>query len=130
MSTNIEIVQSLAYILQIVVILVILGVMFMLYNIMEKSKYNGQAYHSNHSKIIWKSKKCSWQYVMLNWGIRWSDQWQIFPFRNLSDNCCRSIMVGFWKLYVTISYVRAESFNQNRKLFLRKRLWKFYQLVY
>ena len=33
MSTNIEIIQSLAYILQIVVILVILGVMFMLYRI-------------------------------------------------------------------------------------------------
>ena len=31
MSTNIEIVQSLAYILQIVVILVILGVMFMMF---------------------------------------------------------------------------------------------------
>ena len=90
---------------------------------------DGMRYRARRFKILWQSKKCSWQHLMIYWGIRWSDQWQILPIRNVSDNCNRAIMFGFWKLYFTLSYARAGYFNQDRKLFLRKKLWKFYQLV-
>jgi hypothetical protein len=66
---------------------------------------------------------------MIEWGIRWSDVWQLFPIINVSDNCNRALMFGVWKLYFKVSYARAKSFNQNRKFFLRQKLWKFYQLV-
>jgi len=95
----------------------------------EKRKTDGMGYRSRRCKIIWQSKECNWQHLMLDWGIRWSDKWQIFPIKNVSDNCHRSIMFGFWKLHLTISYARSKSFNQDRKLFLRQKLWKFYQLV-
>jgi len=79
-------------------------------------------------KIIWQSKKCTWQHLSIRYGKRDSKNWQIFPIRNVSDNCNRAIMFGVGKLYFTLSYARAGYFNQNRKLFLRKRLWKFHQL--
>lgn len=90
---------------------------------------DGMGYRARRFKIIWESSKCSWQYIMIDWGIRWSDKWQIFPVRNVSDNCHRALMFGFWKLHCTVSYARRHSFNQDRKLFLRKQLWRFYQLV-
>lgn len=93
-------------------------------------KTEGYGYRANRFRMIWQSKKCSWQHVRLDWGIRWSDQWQIFPIKNVSNNSCRSLMFGFWKLHLTITYARAKSFNQDRKLFMRQRLWKLYQLVY
>ena len=95
----------------------------------KQREIDGMGYRARRFKIVWQSKNCSWQHLMLDWGIRWSDQWQILPIRNLSDNYHRAIMFGFWKLHLTISYARAGSFDQDRKLFLRKKLWKFYQLV-
>lgn len=95
----------------------------------KQSEIDGMGYRARRFKILWESKKCSWQHLTIEWGIRWSDQWQFIPIRNVSDNCHRAIMFGFWKLHLTISYARAGSFNQNRKLFLREKLWKFYQLV-
>ena len=95
----------------------------------KQREIDGMGYWARRFKIVWQSKKCSWQYIMLDWGIRWSDQWQIFPIANVSDNNHRAIMFGFWKLHLTISYARSGIFNQDRKLFLRQKLWKFYQLV-
>jgi hypothetical protein len=95
----------------------------------KQRKIDGMGYRARRFKILWQSKTCSWQHLMFEWGIRWSDQWQLFPIRNVSDNCHRAIMFGFWKLHLTVSYARAGSFNQDRKLFLRQKLWKFYQLV-
>ena len=92
-------------------------------------KATGYGYRTRRFKIVWQSKTCSWQHLMIEWGIRWSDQWQLLPIRNVSDNSHRAIMFGFWKLHLTASYARADYFNQDRKLFLRKKLWKFYQLV-
>ena len=94
----------------------------------KQRKIDGMGYRARRFRVIWQSTKCSWQHLMLDWGIRWSDQWQIFPIANVSNNCNRAIMFGFWKLHLTISYSRAESFNQDRKFFLREKLWKFYQL--
>lgn len=90
---------------------------------------DGMGYRATRFKILWKSKDCGWQHLAIRWGIRWSDQWQLFPIRNVSNNCERAIMFGFWKLHLTVSYARKNSFNQSRKFFLRKQLWKFYQLV-
>ena len=95
----------------------------------KQREIDGMGYRARRFKILWQSKKCSWQHLMIEWGIRWSDQWQLLPIRNASDNCHRAIMFGFWKLHLTVSYARAGYFNQDRKLFLRKKLWKFYQLV-
>jgi len=95
----------------------------------KQREIDGFGYHARRFKIIWQSKKCSWQHLILEWGIRWSDQWQIFPIKNVSNNCNRAIMFGFWKVYLTVSYAREDYFNQNRKLLFRKKLWKFYQLV-
>jgi hypothetical protein len=94
----------------------------------KQRKLDGMGYRSRRFKIIWQSKTCSWQHLMIEYGIRWSDQWQLLPIVNVSDNNHRAIMIGFWKLYITLSYARARTFNQDRKLFLRKMLWKFYQL--
>jgi len=94
-----------------------------------QSEKKGMGYRAARHKIIWQSKKCTWQNLSIEYGIRWSDVWQIFPVRNVSNNCNRALMFGFWKLHFTIGYAREGYFNQNRKLFMRKKLWKFYQLV-
>lgn len=95
----------------------------------EQRKIDGGGYRARRFKMLWQSKKCSWQHLAIEWGIRWSDKWQIFPVGNVSDNNHRALIFGFWKLYFSISYARNKTFNQDRKLFLRKKLWKFYQLV-
>jgi len=95
----------------------------------KQREIDGMGYRARRFAIIWQGKKESWQHIMLDWGIRWSDKWQIFPIWNTSDNCHRSLTFGIWKLYFTISYARAGWFNQNRKLLFRKKLCKFYQLV-
>lgn len=81
-------------------------------------------------KIIWTSQVCNWQYLMIDWGVRNSKQWQLFPIKNVSNNTQRAIMFGIWKIHFTITYQRKSSFNQNRKLPLRRLLWKFYQLLF
>lgn len=95
----------------------------------KQRKIDGMGYRARRFKLIWKSKKCDWQYFMFEWGIRWSEQWQLFPIRNISDNNHSAIMFGFWKLYFTLSYARYKTFNQYRKLIFRKKLWKLYQLI-
>ena len=95
----------------------------------KQRKIDGMGYRARRFKIVWQSKKCSWQHIMFDWGIRWSDCLQVFPIWNSSNNCCRSLTFGIWKLYFTASYARAGYFNQDRKLFMREKLWKFYQLI-
>lgn len=96
----------------------------------KQRQLDGMGYRARRFKILWQSKTCNWQHLVIEWGIRWSDQWQLMPVLNMSDNCHRSVMVGFWKLYFTISYARAGRYNQNRKLPFRKRFHKFYQLIF
>ena len=101
-------------------------------NIFEEArcrKNNGYGYHSRKFRVVWNSKKVSWNYIMIDWGIRWGDRIQYFPIWNTSNNCDRSLLFGFWKLYFQIRYCRKGSFNQKRKFFMRKKLWRFYQLV-
>ena len=95
----------------------------------KQKELNGMGYRARRFKIIWKSKTVSWNWLAIEWGIRWSDKWQLFPIWNGSHNGQRSLIFGFWKLYFQIIWHRKHSFNQDRKLFLRKPLWKFYQLV-
>ena len=92
-------------------------------------KRDNMGYRARRFKIVWSNKDIPWNFFATEWGIRWSDKWQLFPIWNMSDNCQRSLLFGFWKLYLQIIYTRTEAFNQNRKFFMRKRLWKFYQLV-
>jgi hypothetical protein len=96
----------------------------------KQRKIEGFGYCVNRFKLIWKSKKPPWQHLAIIYGIRRSEKWQLIPIWNVSDNCHRAIMFGFWKLYFTISYARAYSFNQDRKLPFRRTLWKFYQLFF
>ena len=101
-------------------------------NIFKEAKQKekkGLGYRARRFKIIWQNKNVNWNWFAVEWGIRWSDKWQILPIWNASHNGQRSLMFGFWKLYFQIIWHRKKSFNQNRKFFLRKKLWKFYQLV-
>lgn len=90
---------------------------------------DGFGYRATRSIILWSSKTCAWQHLLLRYGIRWSDKLQWFPVWNTSNNCDRSLLFGFWKLYFEISYARKGSFNQKIKYFMRNPLWKFYRLV-
>lgn len=90
---------------------------------------DGLGYNYSIEKIIWKSKKCSWNWLSISYGIRRSDLPQYFPIWNMSDNSSRSLLFGFRFWYFQIIYNRKKSFNQNRKLIFRNRLWKFHQLI-
>ena len=90
---------------------------------------DGMGYHARRFKILWKNKNYSHNWFAIEWGIRWSDNWQLFPIWNTSNNCQRALIFGLWKIYFEIYYNRKNSFNQSRKLFLREPLWRFYQLV-
>lgn len=92
------------------------------------SEINGMGYRSRRFFQLWKNKNVNWNWLAVEYGIRWSDKWQIFPVWNVSNNTRRALLFGFWKLYIEINYHRKNSFNQNRKLLFRKKLWKFYQL--
>ena len=90
-----------------------------------------QGFGFNYSKqrIIWDSKTCAWNWLIIQWGIRRSDKLQRFPIWNMSNNNERSVIFGFGLWYFQIIYHRKLAFNQNRKLLFRKKLWKVYQLI-
>lgn len=91
---------------------------------------DGYGYNAQHRKVLWQSKKCAWNWIAVGYGIRNSEKIQRFPIWNTSNNCNRSLLFGFRFWYLEIVYHRKQSFNQKRKFFLRKRLWKFYQLFF
>jgi len=95
----------------------------------KQREIEGMGYRARRFKLLWENKNCGHNWLAIEWGIRWSDYWQLFPIWNSSNNCSRSITFGIWKLYFEIDYHRKNSFNQRRKLFLREPLWRFYQLV-
>jgi hypothetical protein len=95
----------------------------------KQREIDGMGYRARRFKTLWHSKKTSWNWLGIEWGIRWSDRWQIFPIWNVSHNEQRSLTFGFGLLYFQVIYYRAKPFNQDRKLFLRRPLWKFYQLI-
>lgn len=94
----------------------------------KQRKQEGMGYRANRMKWIWHNKKCGWNNLHIEYGIRWSDRWQIFPIWNVSNNSQRALMFGIWKLHFTIVYCREKSFDQ-RSRFLMSKLRKFYQLV-
>lgn len=95
----------------------------------KQRKLMQMGYRARRFKILWKSKTVSWNYISIEWGIRWSDLWQLFPVWNMSDNCKKSLMFGIWKLYFEISYYRKRSFNQDRMLPMSRKLRRFYRLI-
>lgn len=99
------------------------------FKIASERQANGYGYNATKTKFIWQSKKCSWNNIRINWGIRRSEMMQIFPIWNSSHNCQRALMFGFGLIYFEIVYYRKGYFNQNRKLFMKRKLWHFYQLV-
>jgi len=51
-------------------------------NIFKEAKQNqlrGKGYRARRFKTIWQSKEVSWNRFSFEYGIRWSDKWQIFP---------------------------------------------------
>ena len=101
-------------------------------NIFKEAKQNKLkklGYKATRFVIVWKNENVSWNWSAFKYGIRWSDKLQFFPIKNVSNNSQRSLMFGFLKLYFQVILHRRTSFNQSRKLILRKKLWKFYQLV-
>lgn len=55
---------------------------------------------------VWQTsnKEKSWRHVFISFGIRRSDMWQLFPIWLIGNNCQKSVMFGFWKLYFEIGY--------------------------
>ncbi len=94
----------------------------------KQRKIDGMGYRARRFRIVWQSKKVNWQHIMLDWGIRWSDKWQLFPIWNVSDNSHRALMFGFWKLNFTISYARAENCHYLFKMPFFRQLRKVYLL--
>jgi len=64
----------------------------------------GYGYNYNIRKSLWQSKKCSWNWVSLTYGIRNSSLFQIFPIWNMSNNCERSLLFGFGFWYFQLTY--------------------------
>lgn len=90
---------------------------------------NGKGYRARRAKTIWKNKKCKWNWVSIEYGIRWSNHLQIFPVWNMSCNTKRALMFGFMKLYFQVNYNRKKGFDQSQKIyFFHDRLLKTYQL--
>jgi len=92
---------------------------------------DGMGYRASRYKIIWSgNREESWQHISIRYGIRWSDNWQIFPIRNVSDNCHRAIMFGFWKLYFELNYARAKNCHYLFKMPYFRQLRRFYLLFF
>lgn len=53
---------------------------------------------------IWQSKKASYNHVSIGFGIRRSDKLQWFPIWNMSHNCQKALLFGFWKFYFEMAY--------------------------
>jgi hypothetical protein len=90
----------------------------------KKKDRDGYGYRAIRNITIWRSKKCSWNYLFLSYGIRWSDKNQYFPIWNTSNNSSRSIMIGFLKLHISFSYNRKGRYNQ--KTFLGRRVHQLF----
>jgi hypothetical protein len=50
------------------------------------------------------SKERTWRHAYIDFGIRRSDKWQLFPIWFTSHNCKKSVLLGFWKLYFEVGY--------------------------
>lgn len=51
-------------------------------NIFQEAKQreiDGMGYRARRYKVIWQSKHIKWQHITMEYGIRWSDVWQLFP---------------------------------------------------
>lgn len=96
----------------------------------KESELKGMGYRARRFKLLWQSKKCSWQHIYVQYGIRWSDHWQIFPIWNTSDNCKRVLLFGFWKLYFEIAYQRKNNSYYLQKCPLFSTFRKFYLLIF
>ena len=93
-------------------------------------KLCGFGYTVRRFNIIWRNKDVPWNHLAIEYGIRWSDIWQIIPIWNTSSNGIRALMFGFWKIQFSIIYTRKNHFNQDRKLPFRNKFRRFYQLFF
>jgi len=91
---------------------------------------DGMGYRARRFKIVWQSKKVSWNWIAIEYGIRWSDHWQLFPIWNVSDNCGRKLLFGFWKLYFEIIYQRARNSHYLQNLPFFNIFRRFYLLLF
>lgn len=71
-----------------------------------KNKANLGDWFCHNYFVIWETsdKQKSWRHIFINFGIRRSDMWQIFPIWLTGNNRQKSVMIGFWKLYFEIGY--------------------------
>ncbi|MFA5299766.1 MAG: hypothetical protein WC389_16395 [Lutibacter sp.] len=94
----------------------------------KQREIDGYGYHATRCKVLWNGKKASWQHIIVIWGIRFSERWQLFPIWNTSNNSNRSLSFGIWKLFLQISYSRAKSCNYLFKMPFFRQLRKVYLL--
>lgn len=95
----------------------------------KQREIDGMGYRARRFKIVWQNKNTAWNWLMFNWGIRWSDKWQIFPIWNTSNNNDRALLFGIGKLYFEVIYSRKKRFNYERKHFVNGHFRKLYQLI-
>lgn len=69
----------------------------------ERKRITGD-FFSHNMVVLWRSKKNSYTWFAIGYGIRRSDRIQLFPVWNMSNNSQKSLLFGFWKLYVQIIY--------------------------
>lgn len=50
---------------------------------------------------VWESGGKS---AFISLGVRRSEMWQFWPIWRTGNNCQKSVMFGFWKLYFEIGY--------------------------
>jgi hypothetical protein len=66
----------------------------------------GFGYNASKLVVLWQSKKISWHWLAINYGIRNSQVNQVFPVWNTSNNCQKSLMFGFGKLFFEVIWHR------------------------
>lgn len=74
-------------------------------NIFKEAKLNkqkGMGYRTRRFKLIWQNKNISWNWLAIEYGIRWSKKWQLFPIRYFSNNGYKTLTFGIWLLYFSV----------------------------
>lgn len=69
-----------------------------------KNKKRVGDFYCHNYYTVWQSRKVAWEHVFFSFGIRRSDKIQYWPIWNMSNNCERAYLFGFWKFYFEIGY--------------------------
>lgn len=71
----------------------------------ENKRKTGDFFSHNYF-CVWRSnnKEKSWRHIYIDFGLRRSELFQLCPIWFMGNNCQKSIMFGFWKVYFEVGY--------------------------